>query len=136
MVELKPKFLEVGDGNRLVVLTEAEYNTLIDALSDAEEDAADAAVYRERKAMMAKEANPLLPAEVSAAILRGDRLLKALRGWRDMTQMHLSHRTGLTQSYLSDLEAGKRGGTAEVWAKIAEALKVPPEWLLPRDADA
>jgi len=41
-------------------------------------------------------------------MLRGDRLLKALRKWRGLTQMQMAAKTGLAQGYLSDLESGRR----------------------------
>lgn len=70
-----------------------------------------------------------LPPEVSAAMLRGESLLKALRNWRDVTQMQLSFKTGLGQGYISDLEAGRRKGTKETLALIAKELDVDENWL-------
>jgi transcriptional regulator with XRE-family HTH domain len=69
------------------------------------------------------------PREVSAAILRRDGRLKAIRNWRDETQLHLEFLTGIGQGYLSDLESGRRRGTPETLAKLAKALNVPVEWL-------
>jgi transcriptional regulator with XRE-family HTH domain len=37
--------------------------------------------------------------------------------------------TGIGQGYLSDLESGRRTGTPETIAKLAQALNVPVEWL-------
>lgn len=91
-------------------------------------DAEDAAIYDARKAALAA-GESILPAEVGAAVLRGESRLKAIRNWRDVTQLHLSARTGLGQGYLSDLESGRRAGTAETVAKLAEALNVPLDWL-------
>jgi transcriptional regulator with XRE-family HTH domain len=71
----------------------------------------------------------VLPPEVSAAILHGDNRLKASRQWRDKTQLHLSFKTGIGQGYLSDLETGRRTGTPETIAKLAQALDVPIDWL-------
>lgn len=67
--------------------------------------------------------------EVSAAILRGDSRLKAIRKWRDETQRHLEFVTGIGQGYLSDLESGRRAGSPETIAKLAKALDVPVDWL-------
>ena len=71
----------------------------------------------------------VLPPEVSAAILRGDSRLKAIRNWRGETQTHLEVKTGIGQGYLSDLENGRRTGTRQTIAKLAQALDVPMEWL-------
>lgn len=70
-----------------------------------------------------------MPPEVSAAILRGDSRLKAIRKWRDETQRHLEFVTGIGQGYLSDLESGRRAGSPETIAKLAKALDVPVDWL-------
>jgi transcriptional regulator with XRE-family HTH domain len=42
----------------------------------------------------------------------------------------LEFKAGIGQGYLSDLENGRRSGTPETIAKLAEALNVPVEWLL------
>lgn len=129
MIEVNPKFIDAGDGVELVILTRAEFDRLAALASEAEEDAADAAMYDARKSELASERDGPLPAEVSAMMLRGDRLLKALRKWRGLTQMQLSERTGLAQGYLSDLESGRRTGAKETIELIAKALDVDPSWL-------
>ncbi len=55
--------------------------------------------------------------------------LKAIRNWRGETQLQLNFKTGIGQGYLSDLESGRRTGTPETIAKLAQALSVPVEWL-------
>jgi hypothetical protein len=52
--------------------------------SEAEEDAADIATYDACKAALDAGLDEALPAEVSASILRGDSLLKALRKWKGL----------------------------------------------------
>lgn len=124
----EPQFIHTPSGDELVVLTRADYDALLEALAEAEEDAADLAIYDARKAELA--ADDVLPAPVSAAVLRGSRLLEALRDWRGMTQTRLAEATGLAQGYLSDLERGRRQGTPETLARIATALDIPPKWLV------
>jgi transcriptional regulator with XRE-family HTH domain len=55
-----------------------------------------------------------------------------LREWRDVPQMYLSFKTGLSQGYISDLETGRRNGTAAALRLVADMLKVPLD-LLVRD---
>ena len=124
----EPQIIRTPAGEELVVLTRAEYEALLDRLDPAVEDADDVAIYDARKAELATGA-AVLPPEVSAAILRGESRLKAIRNWRDMTQLYLHQKTDLGQGYLSDLENGRRTGTAETIAKLAKALNVPVEWL-------
>ena len=134
MVDIAPKFIE-ADGAELVVLTRAEYDKLIALAEEAEEDAADVAMYDARKAEIAAAANSHLPKEVSDRLLQGDRLVRALRRWRGKTQVQLAAETGLAQGYLSDLESGRRSGTDETMKTIAAKLNVDPSWLIDK-ADA
>jgi hypothetical protein len=123
-----PQIIRTPNGEELVVLPRAEYEALLERAEQVAEDADDLAIYDARKAELAA-GGVVLPAEVSAAILRGDSRLKAIRNWRDETQLHLEFKTGIGQGYLSDLENGRRTGTRETIAKLAQALDVPVEWL-------
>ena len=120
-----PQIIRTPGGEELVVLPRAEYEALLERADHEAEDADDVAIYDARKAAD----SVVLPPEVSAAILRGESRLKAIRNWRDETQLHLSFKTGIGQGYLSDLESGRRTGTPETIAKLAQALSVPVEWL-------
>jgi hypothetical protein len=120
-----PQIIRTPGGEELVVLPRAEYEALLERADHESEDADDVAIYDARKAA----GSVVLPPEVSAAILRGESRLKAIRNWRDETQLHLSFKTGIGQGYLSDLESGRRAGTPETIAKLAQALSVPVEWL-------
>jgi hypothetical protein len=124
----EPQIIRTPSGEELVVLPRADYEALLERADHDAEDAEDAAIYDARKAELAA-GGVVLPPEVSAAMLRGDSRLKAIRGWRNETQLHLSFTTGIGQGYLSDLENGRRSGTPETIAKLAQALNVPVEWL-------
>jgi DNA-binding XRE family transcriptional regulator len=123
-----PQIIRTPSGEELVVLPRAEYEALLDRADRQAEDADDIAIYDARKAELAA-GGAVLPPEVSAAILRGESRLKAIRNWRDETQLQLNFKTGISQGYLSDLESGRRTGTPETIAKLAQALNVPVEWL-------
>ena len=123
-----PQIIRTPGGEELAVLPRAEYEALLERADHADEDADDIAIYDARKAELTA-GGVVLPPEVSAAILRGDSRLKAIRKWRDETQLYLESVTGIGQGYLSDLESGPRTGTPETIAKLAQALEVPVEWL-------
>jgi len=57
-------------------------------------------------------------------MLRGDSLLRAARRWRGMSQSDLAEQAGLSQGYLSDLESGRRTGTAETLQVISRILDI------------
>jgi hypothetical protein len=123
-----PQIIRTQGGEELVVLPRAEYEALLDRADHEAEDADDVAIYDSRKGELTA-GGVVLPPEVSAAILRGDSRLKAIRHWRAETQLHLAFKTEIGQGYLSDLENGRRMGTPETLAKLAQALDVPIEWL-------
>jgi len=123
-----PQIIRTPNGEELVVLPRAEYEALVERADHQAEDAEDVAIYDARKAELAA-GGIVLPPEVSAAILRGDSRLKAIRKWRGATQRRLNSMTGIAQGYLSDLESGRRTGAPETMAKLAQALNVPAEWL-------
>ena len=123
-----PQIIRTASGEELIVLPRAEYEALVVGFSQESEDAEDVAIYDARKAEL-KAGGVVLPAAVSAAMLRGESRLKAIRRWRDMTQLQIESKTNIGQGYLSDLESGRRTGTAETIAKLAKVLKVPAAWL-------
>src|SRR5882724_190146 len=122
-----PQIIRTPNGEELVVLPRAEYEALLERADREAEDADDVAIYDARKAELAAGGG-VLPPEISAAILRGESWLKAIRNWCGATQLYLNFKTGIGQGYLSDLESGRRTGTPETIAKLAQALDVPVEW--------
>jgi hypothetical protein len=124
-----PQIIRTPAGEELVVLTRADYEALVERADQEAEDADDVAIYDARKAELAVD-GVVLPPEVSAAMLRGDSRLSAIRRWRNRTQVYLAAETGIGQGYLSDLEHGRRAGTPETLAKLARALDVPVDWVL------
>jgi DNA-binding transcriptional regulator YiaG len=93
------------------------------------EEADDIAMFDERIAALQSGADAALPAEVTVAMLRGETLLRAIRGWRKLTQQEVAKRTGLAQCFVSDLEQGRKTGSDQTLKSLAEALDVDPRWL-------
>ncbi|WP_342358588.1 helix-turn-helix transcriptional regulator [Terrarubrum flagellatum] len=116
-------------GEEMVVLSRADYNALVAAAADVEEDENDVATYDRRKLELASGEEELLPADVSAMLLDGHTLLRALRKWRSLTQTELSNLSGVGQGFISDIEAGRRIGADDTLKKLAVALSVPESWL-------
>jgi DNA-binding Xre family transcriptional regulator len=116
--------LKTESGEELVVLSRREYDSLLARLGD--EDAEDRMTL-----ILAAEARTQapLPEPVSAAILAGDSVLKALRVWRGMTQVQLADAAGIGQGYLSELEARAKTGSPETLTKLARCLDVQKGWL-------
>lgn len=66
----------------------------------------------------------LVPSAVTYAILDGASPVRAWREARGLTQAQLAEAAGISISYLSQIESGKRKGGAEVLAALARALRV------------
>ncbi len=125
------QFIKTPSGEELAVLPRAEYDAMISAQSlhqRYDEDADDVAIYDARQADL-DNSTGYLPAEVSKLMLQGNSRLKAIRRWRDITQLHIEFKTGISQGYLSELENGIKTGTPETLAMLAKALDVPLEWI-------
>lgn len=72
----------------------------------------------------------LIPAEVVYALLEGANPIRVWREHRGLSQVALAQEAGISSSYLSQLETGKRTGTAEVLSIIAERLGVDVDDLI------
>ena len=113
----------------VAILPRKDYEILVAKASEADEDAGTARIVaRARKEIAA--GGPLLPKEMVDRMANGENPVRVLREWRDLTQMHLSFRTNLSQGYISDIENGRRTGTAAALRLIANALKVPLDLLV------
>ena len=75
----------------------------------------------------------LIPGEITFAILDGQNPVRVWRKHRGMTQEALAQAAGISKPYLSQIETGKRTGTAEVLVAIADALGVTVDDVMPRE---
>ena len=105
------------------VLPYEEYLKLVEQ-AELLEDIRD---FDEMNAAIKRGEEELIPAEVVNAILDGKSPIKVWREYRGLTQQQLADGIGISKPYLSQLETGKRTGTAEVLSAIAEALNVSLE---------
>ena len=117
------------------ILPREEYERLVEKASEADEDAGTARIVARARKEIAG-GGPLLPKDVVDRLANGENPVRVLRGWRErdrpegMTQVYLSFKTGLSQSYISDIENGRRKGTAAALRLIANALGVPLDLLV------
>jgi hypothetical protein len=112
----------------IAILPRKEYEALVAKAAEADEDAGSARlVARARKDIAAGA--PLLPKDVVDRLAKGENPVRVLREWREVTQMHLSFKTNLSQGHISDIENGRRTGTPAALRRIADALHVPLDLL-------
>ncbi|HLN36981.1 MAG TPA: helix-turn-helix transcriptional regulator [Xanthobacteraceae bacterium] len=113
----------------IAILPRKEYEALAAKAAEADEDAGTARIVARARKEIAAGA-PLLPKQVVDRLTKGENPVRVLREWRDVTQLYLSLKTGLSQGYISDVETGRRKGAAAALRRIADVLKVPLDLLV------
>ncbi|MFY8095451.1 MAG: helix-turn-helix domain-containing protein [Niveispirillum sp.] len=111
-----------------VTLNRADFEMLLEALEDAQ----DLAESREAVARLQRGEEEAFPIELVEQILDGMPPVRAYRQYRGLTQQALARAANLSPSYLSEIEARRKPGSLEVMARIAIALRVSVDDLLPR----
>ena len=86
------------------------------------EDAEDAATYAEAKAA---DDGVRIPHAVVFATLRGSTRLRAWREHKGLTLQAVADAAGVSKPYVSQIEQGKRTGTAATLKRLAVALDIP-----------
>ncbi|MCP4421826.1 MAG: helix-turn-helix transcriptional regulator [Chloroflexi bacterium] len=66
----------------------------------------------------------IIPAHVPYAIMDGENPVKVWREYRELTQQELAQTAGISASYLSQIETGKRVGKTAVLQAIARAMNL------------
>jgi hypothetical protein len=113
----------------VAILPRKEYEALATKAAEVDEDSGTARIVaRARSAILAGA--PLLPKQVVDRLANGENPVRVLREWRDLTQLYVSFKTNLSQGYISDVETGRRKGTAAALRLIADVLKVPLDLLV------
>ncbi len=113
----------------MAILPRQDYEKLVAKATEADENAGTARLVAQARKEIAA-GTPLLPKDVADRLANGEYPVRVLREWRDVTQMHLSFKTNISQSHISDIESGRRTGTPATLRAIADALNVPLDLLV------
>ena len=124
-----PQFIKSADGEDLVVLTRKDYDTLIEALAEAEEELADIAIADQCLADLAQGKAEPLPAEVSRLILSGHRRLRAIRIWRSLSVAELASKSGVAEAVINAHEVDGTSPASAHATNLAAALDVSVAWI-------
>lgn len=111
------RFITPG-GERLIVLTEAEYDRLVEAAEDAEESAA----VRRFHAELAAGEEELLPDAMVARLLEGESPIRVWRDHRGLSLRALAGRAGVSPGYLSEIESGVKSPSVKTLQALAAEL--------------
>lgn len=119
------QFIEIA-GQKMAILPEAEFRHL----SELAEDVADvqAAIRAEERHNAGEE---YVPHEIVKRLVEGEPALKVWREFRGLTQVELARMVGLSKMTISAIETGKRDTGSRNWRRLAEALSVDLDDLLP-----
>jgi antitoxin component HigA of HigAB toxin-antitoxin module len=112
------------DGHRAYVVPADIWERVKEMVEDAE----DAAAYADA---VANDDGVRYPAAVACAMADGAHPVKAWREHKGLTLQALAEAAGVSKPYVSQIEGGKRAGTAATLKKLAAALDVPLGALLP-----
>lgn len=129
--QTSPQIIKTPAGDDLVVLPRQDYDALLEALAEAQEELADIATLDRRLAEIAREAVPPFPPEVNRLIYERHRRPAAIRLWRRLSVEEVAARSGLSSADIAAFEAGDRMHTSEEARQLAAALDVHIAWLEP-----
>ncbi len=112
--------IETPGGEALALLPWDEYQSLLEAA----EDRADLRAYDAAKARLEAGADEIIPAPYAKRLIAGENPIRVYRELRRMPARALAKAAGISPSYLSQLETGKRKGTPGRLKRIADVLQV------------
>jgi len=95
------------------------------------EDAQDTAAADTAMGELARVEDEIIPGDIAHRLLAGDNPVRVWREYRALTQEELAAAAGVGKSYVSQIEAGKKPGSVAVLKRMAEALRVDLDDLVP-----
>lgn len=114
-------------GERLVVLTEAEYESLVSAAEDAE----DFEAVRQFHARLEAGEEELLPAAMVDRLINRENPVRVWREHRGLSLRGLARDAGLSPAYLSEIETGAKSPSVKSLSALAAQLGVTLDDLVP-----
>ena len=107
-------------GERMVLVSEADYEELLDAKETME----DIAAFTEFTRKLEAGEEELVPSEIVDRLLSDENSIRVWREYRGLSSAALAEKAGIAAPYLSQIETGKREGTVETLKAIAGALSL------------
>ena len=110
-----------------VVLSRATWEALLDALDDM----ADRSAIRESEARRKAGIDDGLPIDLYWRLRKGEHPIRVWRAQRSLSLNALAKLADVSPAYLSEVETRKKPGSAAALQRIAHALKVDMDELMP-----
>lgn len=119
-------------GTETITMPKAEYDALLERLEDAE----DALAVKRFRTTVEEQGweeatKDCLPIELVERKLRGEHPVKIWREQRNLSLRALAERANIPASYISEIENYLKPGSASAYFKLARALDLPIESVLP-----
>lgn len=86
--------------------------------------ARDVAIYDRFYERLARGDEERIPSEIVDRLLDGENKVKVWRGHRGLSARSLAEKTGLSASYISEIESGRKEGSISAMKKISEVLRL------------
>ena len=110
-----------------VTIPKAEY----DRLCALEEELSDIQAALAAEARIARGKEELIPANVVDRLIDGEPPLRVWREFRDQSQAALARASGVNRVQIVDIEAGRSSGSVNTLRKLANALRIAVDDLIP-----
>ena len=98
--------------------------------AESEEDAGTCRLVARARRALDERREVAIPKAVANRIAAGENPILVVHDWRGTARVALADAAGISQSYVADLESGRRGGSPRQLAAVAAALKVPLDLLV------
>lgn len=114
------QFIHAPKGEEMVIIPRKEYDSLLEKLQDKR----DSHEAKTAMAMIHKGEEELIPEEIVARLIKGANPVRVWRKYRSLTTEQLAKASGLSRTYITQIETGKRTGTVGALQHIAAALGI------------
>lgn len=94
------------------------------ALLNAQEELNDIKESSQIKADITSGQEETIPAEIVNRLLNDENPIKVWREYRNIDQVEMANKLGITPSFLSQIETGKKTGSIKTRRKIADFLNL------------
>ncbi len=125
-LQMSVQIIEKNGKPEWAVIPFQEYKKIQEALEDAD----DIKEIEENLKAISDGSEMTVPGEVTFAILDGTNPIRAWREYRKIKMSDLSNKVGISSSYLSQIENGKRNPTIDTLRSIAKELEIDIDMLI------
>lgn len=112
-----------------VLLSRLDYEALLEAV----EEAGDIARVKQARSDLAEGRSETLPGDMVKALCAGANPVRVWREHRGLSGRELAEASGVNAAYLSEIETGKKPGSAIALKKLAAVLRIDMEDLIAFD---